>query len=199
MSERRRFDAAVARAGSPDERDYLMKALAAGRSVDEVEVFADRIRGRTRRWMDAHLRLTARSTGSGAQQRFLMPHGIPVAEAVRGEIDPVHALAVNDAPPAPAADVAPARSLDALGAVAGIRFETKLDLTPAEALATIDAGLAKGLPVPIVLGDRKLVVTGHLGGGTYAVHDPWEGRTTSQTGDRIAADLTAVESPSLWS
>ncbi|MFD0821827.1 hypothetical protein ACFQ0D_26725, partial [Micromonospora zhanjiangensis] len=56
-AERQRFDELLARAGSSVERAYLMKALAAGHGVEEIDSFADRIRGRSEYWLRTQLSL----------------------------------------------------------------------------------------------------------------------------------------------
>ncbi|MCT4353422.1 peptidoglycan-binding protein [Streptomyces sp. Je 1-79] len=45
----------LARSDSPQERAYLMKALAAGNSVAEIEEFQDKIHGKDPDWMRRHL------------------------------------------------------------------------------------------------------------------------------------------------
>ncbi|BAJ28376.1 MULTISPECIES: hypothetical protein [Kitasatospora] len=58
--DRRRLNALLAGARSPDERAYLLKALAAGHSVDEVAAFDARIHEHAtdRAWLDRHLNPT---------------------------------------------------------------------------------------------------------------------------------------------
>ncbi|MET9098413.1 peptidoglycan-binding protein [Streptomyces antibioticus] len=45
----------LAQAGSPEERAYLMKALAAGHSVKEIEEFQGKIAGKDPEWLRRHL------------------------------------------------------------------------------------------------------------------------------------------------
>ncbi|MEV5338642.1 peptidoglycan-binding protein [Streptomyces sp. NPDC052676] len=45
----------LARAGSPQERAYLMKALAAGHGVKEIETFQGKINGKDPEWLRRHL------------------------------------------------------------------------------------------------------------------------------------------------
>jgi hypothetical protein len=49
------MQALLAAAGSDKERAYILKALAAGHSVGDVEKFAGEIRGRSSDWLDQHL------------------------------------------------------------------------------------------------------------------------------------------------
>jgi hypothetical protein len=72
-ADRTRLDAALAVAATPDERDYILKALAAGHSVDEVLGFAKTIHGRKPRWLRTHLNLLDFSTPGD-----LSYHGSPV-------------------------------------------------------------------------------------------------------------------------
>ncbi|MGX1131356.1 hypothetical protein RKD49_003546 [Streptomyces glaucescens] len=45
----------LSQAGSPEERAYLMKALAAGHSVKEIETFQGKINGKDPEWLRRHL------------------------------------------------------------------------------------------------------------------------------------------------
>jgi hypothetical protein len=61
-ADRVRMDAALAAATSPEQRQYIDKAIAAGHSVDEVVRFAGAIRGRMPYWLSTHLSLIDPST-----------------------------------------------------------------------------------------------------------------------------------------
>lgn len=91
-----RFDALMANAGSAREREYLRKALAAGRSMDDIEDFGDRIRGKDDQWLDDNLRLTGGSDGQGIQQQFSHSCNATMVQAVRGEYDPIYSLDTNE-------------------------------------------------------------------------------------------------------
>lgn len=56
-ADQARLDALLAQAGSPEEQAYLLKAFAAGHSLDEVATFAGQIHGRTPDWLRTHLSL----------------------------------------------------------------------------------------------------------------------------------------------
>ncbi|WP_225877331.1 peptidoglycan-binding protein [Streptomyces resistomycificus] len=54
-AERARMEKLLADAKSPQEKAYLMKGLAAGHGVDEVETFAGKIHGKDPDWLREHL------------------------------------------------------------------------------------------------------------------------------------------------
>ncbi|CAL9307543.1 hypothetical protein [Streptomyces sp. SudanB182_2057] len=54
-ADRARMDRLLAGAGSPQEKAYLMKALAAGHSVDDIETFGGKIHGKDPAWLQEHL------------------------------------------------------------------------------------------------------------------------------------------------
>ncbi|GAA2225035.1 peptidoglycan-binding protein [Streptomyces nogalater] len=54
-ADRARMDRLLAGAGSPQEKAYLMKALAAGHSVDDIETFGGKIHGKDPAWLQQHL------------------------------------------------------------------------------------------------------------------------------------------------
>ncbi|MEU8926566.1 peptidoglycan-binding protein [Kitasatospora sp. NPDC048545] len=53
--DRADFEKLLAASGSPQERAYLMKALAAGHSLDEIRTFQNKIHGKTPEWLRTHL------------------------------------------------------------------------------------------------------------------------------------------------
>ncbi len=83
------------------ERQWLFKALAANRTIDEIQTFAGRIRGQTREWMQDHLRLTGSTFDSGIQQQWSHSCNATSVQAVRGEADPIYALEIHDNNPNP--------------------------------------------------------------------------------------------------
>ncbi|WP_411152888.1 peptidoglycan-binding protein [Streptomyces sp. A30] len=54
-ADRARMELLMANASSPQEKAYLMKALAAGHGVGEVETFAGKIHGKDPAWLQEHL------------------------------------------------------------------------------------------------------------------------------------------------
>ncbi|WP_217243117.1 peptidoglycan-binding protein [Streptomyces sp. AC555_RSS877] len=54
-ADRARMELLMANASSPQEKAYLMKGLAAGRSVDEIDEFAFKIQGKDPAWLQRHL------------------------------------------------------------------------------------------------------------------------------------------------
>jgi type VI secretion system secreted protein VgrG len=98
-AQKKAFDALIGKAKSRDEEAYLKKALAAGRTVDEIAAFADRIRGQSPAWMRDNLKLTGSTTGTGVQQQFSTSCNATVVQAIHGELDPIYALQVHDENP----------------------------------------------------------------------------------------------------
>jgi type VI secretion system secreted protein VgrG len=98
-ADQKAFDQAIAKAKSDDEKAYLKKALAAGRSTAEITAFADRIRGKDATWMQDNLKLTGSSTGTGVQQQFSHSCNATTLQALKGELDPIYALQVHDQNP----------------------------------------------------------------------------------------------------
>jgi type VI secretion system secreted protein VgrG len=97
--DKKAFDQAISKAKSDDEKAYLRKALAAGRSTAEITAFADRIRGKDATWMQDNLKLTGSSKGTGVQQQFSHSCNATTMQALRGELDPIYALGVHDQNP----------------------------------------------------------------------------------------------------
>jgi hypothetical protein len=54
-ADRARMELLMANTSSPQEKAYLMKALAAGRGVDEIDEFAFKIHGKDPAWLQRHL------------------------------------------------------------------------------------------------------------------------------------------------
>ncbi|MER7001415.1 peptidoglycan-binding protein, partial [Streptomyces sp. NPDC000410] len=55
LDDEQAMERMLAKAETPQERAYLMKALAAGHSVDEIAKFQDKIHGKDPDWMRRHL------------------------------------------------------------------------------------------------------------------------------------------------
>jgi len=106
--------------------------------------------------------------------------------------------------------------LNSMSEVTGLTYSTKLvgpDTTPAQARASIDTALSKGMPVPIVIGNgagqytHYVLVTGKVDKPTkkYTIHDPWSGKTVTRTEAQMkngtlnianSNQITAIEDPS---
>ncbi|MCC5478708.1 peptidoglycan-binding protein [Streptomyces sp. NPDC059680] len=54
-ADRARMDRLLAGAGTPQEKAYLMKALAAGHGVDDIQAFDGKIHGKDPAWLQRHL------------------------------------------------------------------------------------------------------------------------------------------------
>ncbi|MET9493383.1 WXG100 family type VII secretion target [Streptomyces sp. NPDC006552] len=63
-AERARMERLLAQASSPQEKAYLMKALASGHSVDDVETFGGKIHGKDPMWLQEHLAPVTTETDS---------------------------------------------------------------------------------------------------------------------------------------
>jgi uncharacterized protein YukE len=55
QADRARLEQLLAQASSPQEKAYLMKALAAGHGVDDIETFDKKIHGKDPAWLQQHL------------------------------------------------------------------------------------------------------------------------------------------------
>ncbi|MEU0809345.1 peptidoglycan-binding protein [Streptomyces sp. NPDC005970] len=97
------FDRLLSAAKSPQERAYLMKALAAGHEVREIDGFAQQIHGRSPQWLSDRLTpVVIQSTESGTNYVNYQgakwdqgPDGTCVASSTvnaRAMIDPLYAL-----------------------------------------------------------------------------------------------------------
>jgi hypothetical protein len=102
--------------------------------------------------------------------------------------------------------------LNNMSATTGARYTPTKDPTPEAAISSIDAGLADGYPVPIVIGNgtgqytHYVVVTGKTAGSPagYSIHDPWTGKTVTRSAEDIkngtldiagSNQITSVEVP----
>ncbi|THA27108.1 peptidoglycan-binding protein [Streptomyces sp. RKND-216] len=107
------FERMLADSGSPQERAYLVKALAAGYSLDEVGEFRDKIHGKDPVWLQEHL--SPITTGYGSKvgtedQTFAAGRGdenwsqegatcVPSSTVTaRAMVDPVYALELTGGP-----------------------------------------------------------------------------------------------------
>ncbi|ANS65925.1 peptidoglycan-binding protein [Streptomyces lincolnensis] len=105
--ERARMERLLADAATPQERAYLMKALAAGYSVKEVEEFGGKIHGRDEEWLREHLAPVTTNSGTGQERQTYgdenwsqdgatcVPSSTVTARAM---VDPVYALELTGGP-----------------------------------------------------------------------------------------------------
>jgi len=77
-AERARLDAVLAKADSPLEQAYILKALAAGNSLSRVVTFAGQIRGQSDSWLIDHLSL-------GGIPNELSYDGVPLIQSTQTE------------------------------------------------------------------------------------------------------------------
>jgi hypothetical protein len=90
------FNGLQAAAQSPQEKEYLLKALAAGHNIKEIADFAKEIRGKSPEWMHNNLRLTGDADGApGLKQQWSMSCGPTTTQVIHGELDPIYALSVR--------------------------------------------------------------------------------------------------------
>ncbi|MGY0024964.1 peptidoglycan-binding protein [Streptomyces sp. YJ-C3] len=106
-AERARMERLLADATSPQEKAYLMKALAAGYGVDEVEDFGGKIHGKDPAWLQTHLTPIATTSDSGQEdQKYGDEHWsqddetcVPSSTVTaRALVDPVYALELTGGP-----------------------------------------------------------------------------------------------------
>jgi hypothetical protein len=224
-------------AKSEPEKQYLLKGVAAGHSVKELQDFAKKIQGKDATWMRDNLSLTGSSKGTGVEQQWSQSCNATTVEAVRGQMDPIYALKMHEDNPnldqadntsgtkvnpnlaadqkamlesqykgsvsggsagqaAPRSGGGSGRWADDLlnnnSDSTGISYSTKQlggTTTVATAMTTIDNGVSKGQPVPIVIGNSSsdyrhyVLVTGSDVGPpkSYTIHDPASGTTVVRT------------------
>ncbi|WP_330458403.1 peptidoglycan-binding protein [Streptomyces sp. NBC_00820] len=109
-ADRARMELLLTGASTPQEKAYLMKALAAGYSVDEVETFGGKIHGKDEVWLREHLAPVTTGNGPSAtgqeDQDFngklwdqdgetCVPSSTVTARAI---VDPVYALELTGGP-----------------------------------------------------------------------------------------------------
>lgn len=96
---RAKFEKLTKDVKSPKEKDYLHKALASNYSVDEIEKFAKKIKGKDEKWMKDNLKLTGNSKGKGVQQQWSLSCNATTTQAIRGQLDPIYALKLHEENP----------------------------------------------------------------------------------------------------
>ncbi|RZS30561.1 hypothetical protein EV193_11682 [Herbihabitans rhizosphaerae] len=101
--ERARFEGLLANAKSPEEKAYLMSALAAGHPIDKVENFGKQINGRSPEWLRDHLQPIYQRTGPNGKvepvmygkQQWSQEGGTCVSMstlAARAQVDPLYSM-----------------------------------------------------------------------------------------------------------
>lgn len=86
-------------AHSPEESEYVVKALAAGHSLAELKQFQAQIAGKDKAWMEEHLRLVGSSSGKGIKQQWSHSCAPTEVEAMKGELDPIYAFQLRQKNP----------------------------------------------------------------------------------------------------
>jgi hypothetical protein len=83
-------------AGSTKQKASIVKALAAGRKMADVDKFADAIRYRSDKWLADHLNVVEEDPGAkvgpGIRQQWEMSCGPTTVQALHGQTDPIYAL-----------------------------------------------------------------------------------------------------------
>jgi hypothetical protein len=108
-------------AKSDGEKQYLMKALAAGHTPDELADFDQKIQGKDARWLNDNLRLVGDSQGKGIIQQWSYSCGPTTVEAIKGELDPIYAMQVRQQNP----NLETANDADGMAANPGIGQDQK--------------------------------------------------------------------------
>ncbi|MEO3875208.1 hypothetical protein ABGB18_41030 [Nonomuraea sp. B12E4] len=101
-ADRARLQHLLDKAGSEAERAYLMKALAAGNSIDDIAKFAATIHGKSETWLREHLSLvnpgdsgTVRVSGVELEQQDQTTCGSTSIMVARAMNDPLYALSLT--------------------------------------------------------------------------------------------------------
>jgi hypothetical protein len=93
---KKRFNKLVEGTKSSEERDYIMKSLAANYSMDDIEAFAKKINGKDKDWLQNNLKLTGNTDGKGVKQQWSHSCNATTTQALRGELDPIYALKLHE-------------------------------------------------------------------------------------------------------
>lgn len=78
----------------PAEQAYLLRALAAGNELDDLEWFSGQIQGRGAEWLDHNARLAG---GQPLTQQWHDSCAPTASQVLRGELDPIYALRMRQA------------------------------------------------------------------------------------------------------
>ena len=78
------------------QKAYIVKAVAAGRKMADIDKFADRIRYETDKWLADHLNVVEEDPGAkvgpGIRQQWEMSCGPTTVQVLHGQTDPIYAL-----------------------------------------------------------------------------------------------------------
>ena len=81
------------------QKAYIVKALAAGRKMKDVDKFADEIRSKSDKWLQDHLNVVEEAptskTGPGIRQQWEMSCGPTTVQALHAQTDPIYALGLT--------------------------------------------------------------------------------------------------------
>lgn len=256
---RKRYNAVADAAKSPEERDYISKALASGHKIEDIEAFAKKINGKDKDWLQNNLKLTGQTDGKGVKQQWKHSCNATTAQALKGELDPIYSLKlheenkdITDVDNSDGNKVNPKLAKEQkdmlessykggsggkaydrnsskdsgrwaddlennMSDSTGVKYTQKLvddagTYKVDDAMKDVDAGLKKGHPVPLVVGQSNqhyqhyVLVTGKDKGPpeTWTIHDPWDGVTVKRTTQDIkdgkinlagATRITGLDNP----
>jgi hypothetical protein len=242
-------------AASDMEWAFLLKAVAAQRSISDISEFAVRINGMSERWLMRNLMVVdlmndlspdANPEERGITQQYGNSCGPTSVQLVHAQADPIYALELRsggpiDQPPAqavtnpesinndqlaseqaailnahagtgtgnaptdyanPAAGAWVEQDLNAVQSATGVTYTRQLvgpDITLDEAMSALQAGLAMGVQVPIVVGQHPgetahYVVVLLASGDRFLVHDVATGESVWRTDAQFRASTLALPS-----
>jgi hypothetical protein len=86
-------------AGTPKQKAYIVKALAAGRKMADIDKFSDAIRYKNDKWLAEHLNVVEEDPGAkvgpGIRQQWEMSCGPTTVQLLHGQTDPIYALELS--------------------------------------------------------------------------------------------------------
>jgi hypothetical protein len=95
-ADQQKVSTLMGEAKSEPEKQFLLKGIAAGHSVQELQDFAKKIKGKDAAWMRDNLGLTGSSTGTGVEQQWSQSCNATTVQAVKGQMDPLYALKTHE-------------------------------------------------------------------------------------------------------
>ena len=97
------FRSLLQSAGSDMERAFLCKALAAARTLADIQAFADTIRGLSNNWLLRNLNVVDLNEADGVERGIIQQYGNSCGptsvQIIRASADPIYALALRSAGP----------------------------------------------------------------------------------------------------
>ncbi len=138
-------------AKSEAEKQYLLKGVASGHSVAELQEFAKKIDGKDPTWLQDNLSLTGSSTGTGVKQQWHMSCNATTVEAVKGQMDPLYALKMHEENP----DLDKADDSDATKLNPKMAEDQKKMLESQGGVATPRQGGGTGIPLDDLLNEQS--------------------------------------------